>query len=217
MRVNGVWELTPQRAAIHLPTATAVIADVHLGYAQARRRRGDAVPLIPVEEHLMPLAALLGRHTVRRLAVAGDLFEDKTDPNILDEFLSWVRRMGVEFLGLVPGNHDRDIEDHWHKLSLYPDGLPLDDWTVLHGDRPLPDGPVLHGHVHPSFRLGRQLGAPCYLVSPRRIVLPAFSPDAAGVNVLAGPGWADYRCMVSTGVKVLDFGPVRQWLKAHQT
>src|SRR5436309_2915696 len=30
MRVNKDWLLTPQRAALHLPTATAVIADLHL-------------------------------------------------------------------------------------------------------------------------------------------------------------------------------------------
>ena len=37
MRVFTDWELTPDRAAVHLPTRTAVVADLHLGYAEARQ------------------------------------------------------------------------------------------------------------------------------------------------------------------------------------
>ena len=39
------WLLTPARVAIHTPTRTAVLADLHLGYAEARHRTGEAVPL----------------------------------------------------------------------------------------------------------------------------------------------------------------------------
>jgi putative SbcD/Mre11-related phosphoesterase len=214
MRVNDVWELTPQRAAIHLPTATAVIADVHLGYGQARRRRGDAVPLIPVEEHLARLAPILAEHAVRRLAIAGDLFEGQADADIVRELLAWLRDVRLELTGIVPGNHDLDIEDHWQHLPLYPDGLPLGEWTVVHGDRALPSTPVVQGHAHPCFRLGGELGAPCFLVSPRRIILPAFSPDAAGVNVLSDSAWSELHCLVCSSDKVLDFGPARQWQKS---
>ena len=98
--------------------------------------------------------------------------------------------------------------------ELVDDGLPLGDWTVVHGDRPLPDTRVIHGHVHPSFRLGANLSAPCYLVAPRRLILPAFSADAAGVNVLTDADRADQRCLVCAGARVLDFGKVRQWQKA---
>src|SRR5438270_5847367 len=36
MIVHEDWLLTPVRAAVHLPTATAVVADLHLGYELAR-------------------------------------------------------------------------------------------------------------------------------------------------------------------------------------
>jgi len=39
--------------------------------------------------------------------------------------------------------------------------------------------------------------------------LPAFSCDAAGVNVLGDPRWAKFRCHVITGERVLDFGEVK--------
>src|SRR5262249_34562148 len=42
MRIHRDWLLTPERAAVHLPTATAIVADLHLGYNHARRRTGEA-------------------------------------------------------------------------------------------------------------------------------------------------------------------------------
>jgi hypothetical protein len=79
---------------------------------------------------------------------------------------------------------------------------------VLHGDAPLPRTPVMHGHVHPCLRWqGRSL-APCFLVGKHRIILPAFSAEAAGVNVLGGADWRSYRCYVPAGAGVLDFGRV---------
>ncbi|MBY0233221.1 MAG: hypothetical protein K2W96_28395, partial [Gemmataceae bacterium] len=66
----GEWELSPARFALHLPTRTAVVADLHLGYGRVRHRGGDAVPAPTIAEEMAPLAG------VERLLVAGDLFED---------------------------------------------------------------------------------------------------------------------------------------------
>jgi len=43
-------------------------------------------------------------------------------------------------------------------------------------------------------------------VGEERIVLPAFSEDAAGVNVIHTRKWRKYRCCVIAGDQVLDFG-----------
>ena len=79
MIVLDDWLLTPARAAVHLPTATAVIADVHLGYGEARHRGGDAVPRQNVAAVLEPLRPCLTANAVRRLVIAGDLFEAGID------------------------------------------------------------------------------------------------------------------------------------------
>src|SRR6187401_338532 len=73
------WFLTPQRVAIHKPTATAVVADLHLGYQEARRRCGDAIPLMNLETALQPLLQALGEYEARDLIIAGDLFERAFD------------------------------------------------------------------------------------------------------------------------------------------
>jgi hypothetical protein len=208
MRVHEDWLLTPQRVAVHLPTATAVVADPHLGYNQARRRRGEAIPLSDISELINTLAIVQSRHGLRRLIIAGDLFEDATGRTLVPELRQALAELHLELAGVVPGNHDAGWMGQERDLPLYPEGLRLGDWQVLHGDGPLPAGRLILGHLHPCLRWNGRLTAPCYLVGQERLVLPAFSPDAAGANVLSLPSWHACRCAVIAGDRVLDFGEV---------
>jgi metallophosphoesterase superfamily enzyme len=212
MRVYDDWLLTPARAAIHLPTATAVVADLHLGYNEARRRAGDAAPATDFAGLLAPLRRVFEAHAVGGLVVAGDLFEAGFDAAIADEFLAWLRDVGVALAGVAPGNHDRRLASAVG-LPVFPDGVPVGVCRVVHGDRRTPEGMVVQGHAHPWVRWTDRLSAPCYLVGERRLVLPAFSPDAAGVNVLPGRGWGGYRCAAIAGDSVLDFGDITELRK----
>jgi putative SbcD/Mre11-related phosphoesterase len=206
MRVHADWLLTPQRVAVHLPTATAVAADLHLGYDQARRRRGDALPLTELDDLLHALAVLVPQHGVRRLVIAGDLFEDVSGRALVPDLLRWLGGRGLELAGIVPGNHDRGLDRAEPALPLCPNGVRLGDWLVVHGDGALPPVRLVLGHVHPCMRWNSRVAAPCYLVGHDRIVLPAFSADAAGVNVLGARRWSRYRCAAVVGDAVLDFG-----------
>ena len=96
MRLSREWVLLPERLAVHLPSETCIVADLHLGYSQARQRCGDAVPLASLEAVLQPLATALTRREVRRLVVAGDLLEDGRvrSGEILAEFRDWLNRHG---------------------------------------------------------------------------------------------------------------------------
>jgi putative SbcD/Mre11-related phosphoesterase len=200
----GDWLLTPQRVVVHRPSATAVLADAHLGYAAARRRRGDAVPLPAVEEALRPLADVAEAERVRRVVVAGDLFEEGGRPELVAAVLGWLEQHGLT-LDLVPGNHDRGKGLREAGLPVCEGGVDLGGWRVLHGDGELPAAPVLHGHVHPAVRRG-PWAWPCYLLSATRLVLPAFSAEAAGVNVLRQPAWRGYRCLVIADGRVCELG-----------
>src|SRR4051812_49041620 len=104
------WLLTPERVAIYAAEATAVLADLHLGYAQARQRSGEAVPLRSLDEILAPLGRVVARHEVRQVVIAGDLFEEAYRPDLAAELGAWLKAAKVEFVGLVPGNHDRGLE-----------------------------------------------------------------------------------------------------------
>lgn len=206
MLVYDDWLLTPQRVAVHLPTATAVLADLHLGYNEARRRDGEAVPSADLGMVLTPLRRVVLRRRVRRAVIAGDLFEAGPDPTLAAGLLSWFAAQGVALAGVAPGNHDRGFRGGDCGLPIQPDGCAVGRWRVVHGDGRLPEGPVIHGHEHPRVRWSDRLSGPCYLVGEGRIVLPAYSEDAAGVNVLPGRKWGSYRCAVVAGDRVLDFG-----------
>ena len=209
MRVGRDWLLTAQRAAIHEPTATAVVADLHLGYGQARRRSGEAVPASDLDEIQGPLCSLAIQYGVSRLVIAGDLFEDARAAPLWAELVQIVRSAGLLLAGIVPGNHDRGFPGKAPDLPIYLQGFPLGEWLVVHGDAPAAPGRrIVQGHLHPCFRWRGRVAAPCYLIAADRIILPAFSADAAGVSVLRQAVWATYRCGVIAGEAVLDFGPV---------
>jgi putative SbcD/Mre11-related phosphoesterase len=203
--VVGDWTLTPEGAVVHPRLKTAVIADVHLGYEWARGGRGEVVPAHSRAETIAKLSALSERWRFVRLVVAGDLVESpRSCPRTARDLAAlrrWLDGQAVELLALR-GNHD-------------PEGgresCEIDGWTIIHGDRPVAAPRRIVGHNHPAFRkLG--LAAPCFLVSPSLIVLPAFSNNAAGIDVtsqflpdeLSDPS---LRCIVGHSGELFDFGP----------
>lgn len=197
----GEWLLTAGRVAVHQPTGTAVVADLHLGYAEARRRRGDAIPAPPVEEALAPLAAVLQEHGLQSLLIAGDLFEAKPDRSLIDRLLAWLETTGVRNVTIIAGNHDRGVGP---ALSLSAGPIRLGAWQVVHGDGARPKGAVVQGHLHPALRFRPDLPLlPCYLAQADHLVLPAYSTDAAGVDVSRQPRFDGYHRFAIAGCEVL--------------
>lgn len=204
----SAWELSPEGAAIHRAERIAVVADVHLGYEWARGAAGDCVPPHSLAETLARLGAVLARAPIATLIVAGDLVESRracrrTDADIR-RLIGWLDARGIRLVE-VEGNHDRARPGA--TASVVVDG-----WTIAHGHRPIVGDRTISGHLHPIVRVDGQ-AAPCFLAGPGRIVLPAFSANAAGLDVLTGPvppEWLDpdLRCLASTGAEVLDFGPL---------
>src|SRR5262249_61994199 len=137
-------------------------------------------PDLSLEQRLAPLRTVFSRHQVRSLIIAGDLVERTCPAALAEDLLAWLDAAGVRLTAVVPGNHDRGLAGG--PLPVCPDGVLLGDWRVVHGDGDWPEGRSVCGHFHPWLRRG-QISAPCYLVGERTVVLPAFSPDAAGVNV----------------------------------
>ncbi len=202
------WALAPEGAAIYLDERAAVIADVHLGYEWARAAGGDMIPAHSLEETIARLTGLLARFPLRTLIVAGDLVESaRPCPRTARDFrhlVGWLRDAGIEFRW-VRGNHDPV------RRPALPSSLGVGVWTITHGDRPIKADFAVFGHHHPSLKAGG-LSAPCFLIGPKTIALPAFSPNAAGLDILSG-GLPEalkrerLRCVASSGDELLDFGP----------
>jgi uncharacterized protein len=215
------WQFTPEGAVVHLAERTAVVADTHLGYEWARGAAGDCVLAHSLGETLARLSALFGRCEISRLIVAGDLLESARPCVLtardLECLKSWLVDRGVGLL-VLEGNHDLSFASSTKRAQSGSDCLPrtcvVGGWTIGHGHRPIEGAARISGHHHPVFRW-QGITAPCFLVGPGQIVLPAFSRDAAGCNVLTATLPEDWlngslRCLVGTGNEVLDFGPLVQ-------
>lgn len=211
LETHGGWLLTPEGAAIHPRERTAVIADVHLGYEWARGHGGDCLPAHSLAETMEKLGRLLGRVSIERLVVAGDLVESRRwcgkterDVNVL---MKWLEACGVLLIPLA-GNHDppRRLEP----LAT----LEVAGWTIAHGHLEVAAARTISGHLHPVLRTS-EVSVPCFLLGADAIVLPAFSPNAAGVSLAAlGIPRASFRCIAAAGDELLDFGPVPALLAA---
>jgi putative SbcD/Mre11-related phosphoesterase len=220
--VDG-WQLVPEGGAIHRGEGTAVIADVHLGYEWARGTAGDCVPAHSLAETVAKLERLLAEGGIQRLIVAGDLVESPhpCDRTALDlaRLLRWLHERGVRLV-LIEGNHDRSLAAKASRMSpgsgaaglTLASRLTVAGWTIAHGHRPTSEDRLITGHYHPVLRVSGH-PAPCFLVGAGRIILPAFSDNAAGLDLARARLPKSWRglglsCLASTGNDLLDFGPV---------
>ncbi|MFO0957450.1 MAG: phosphoesterase [Isosphaeraceae bacterium] len=198
-----LWYLSPEGAAVCPDDGSAVIADVHLGYEWARAAGGDLLPAHSAREARERLESLLERAPmIRRLVVAGDLVESfqpcTRTARDLRNLRDWLARRQVELLP-IRGDHDRRFP--------WPESLEIRGWTVAHGSRAMPGDRHIHGHLHPALKVEGNT-FPCFLVGPSRIILPAFSANAAGLDARSPDMPIGLRCLAYAGPEWLDFGPI---------
>ena len=170
--------------------ATAVIADVHLGYARAARRRGGYLP--PVESPDTVAARVLALTTrlgTSRLVIAGDLRHSTRDVDTaelaeVDAFLARLRT-ALDRLDLIAGNHDRSVSTLGVPAML-PE-IAIGEVSITHAPpSTAPARWTVCGHLHPSTTVRDETGAgarfPCAMVGPNIVVLPAFTEWAGGTG-----------------------------------
>ncbi|MCU0227825.1 MAG: metallophosphoesterase [Bryobacterales bacterium] len=189
--------------AVYLEDSRALlIADAHLGYAWAQRRRGELGPLTD-GGIFARLDAALQRWKPHQLVFLGDVVHlgrpAPEERKAIEQALS--RAASQAQVTVVLGNHDRRFARDFGHLPVSV-ALQWEDPRVLaiHGDRAWPDTPrwLLMGHLHPAIRMPDGAGVmqrlPVFLIGNRALVLPAFSPFAAGFN-LAKPLSAEWRLL----------------------
>lgn len=177
----GVW-IDARRALFIAPLRLLVIADIHWGYAASHRVAGNLLPLWGDQEIAHTLSSLLLDYQPREMIWLGDSLHAIDGRRPAEAFLAEAAQTQVAF-SILAGNHDR----RW----TVPSGRTLqrDRYFFHHGDMPPTDLPQdaieVLGHFHPAVGLydgaGTRLRIPALVASPRRLILPAFSPWAAGV------------------------------------
>lgn len=187
--------LTGDGALLLRDHGALVVADVHVGYARAARRRGGWLPDVePAEAAADRVCAAIAGAGATRVVVAGDLRHSTRDVD--DAEMAEVRRFLARVAAAAPvhvvlGNHDRGGADAYAMagVTVSRDALHLGVATVTHEPPPAPpDRWTVCGHLHPAVTLRDETGAgvrvPCAMVAARVVVLPAFGAWAGGV---AGP------------------------------
>ena len=204
--------------AAWLPDANAlIVADVHLGYDLAARRRGGYLPAVERGEAAgTRLVAMARELSVTRVVVAGDLRHSTHDVDDLErnELAALARAFPSELmLDVVLGNHDRGGAIVGRE-AIAP--LRIGGIDVVHvPPRSAPTRWTISGHLHPRITVRDETGAsarfPCVLLGERLVVLPAFSDWAGGTAVgrlldSLPPG--EWRALPITDGAIADVGIV---------
>ena len=177
---------------------TLLVADLHLGYSWAQRRRGELGPLADFRAR-DKLLDVCGELEPRRVVFVGDLVHAPRPCEPERLYIEETLRALAERAEIVAvrGNHDRAFAREFGHLPL----STVEAWTsdsgltAIHGDRleraAIPEtGTLVMGHLHPGLGIREASGAgqrlPVFLVNQRCIVMPAFSPFARGYDIAAG-------------------------------
>ena len=191
-------EIGPERwahpsGALWLPgTKTVLIADAHLGFGWAQRRRGE---LGALQDDLVParIEALIDELQPRRIVLLGDIVHaPRPAPEEHRLVVELLRRLDVRAeLTLVRGNHDRGLEQDFARLMVERWETPA--LVAVHGDclpARIRTRHIVAGHWHPAYRFTDAAGVrhrlPVFAAGDSLTVLPAFSPFAAGLDLRKG-------------------------------
>jgi uncharacterized protein len=179
----GIW--LDSRLALWLAAERLlVVADLHWGYSASHRARGNLLPWWGDEEMEQRLQRLLNDYQPAEMIWLGDVVHAAEGAARAESFL---RKTTVSITHLA-GNHDRRWRSAGAKSTV------RGAYFFHHGDAVLNLPPAcveIVGHHHPAVvwydGAGSSLKLPALVVSQRRLVLPAFSPWAAGTPWSAGP------------------------------
>lgn len=213
---DGPLELLPERAVWRPRERVLFVADLHLGKATAFRAFGVPAPTGASDETLRRLEALVDAVRPERLVVLGDFVHANVSMSGgLAETLGLWRAERAELdVAIVLGNHDRRAGAWLKALGLEVAEAPASyagcecRHFPIEAEEALEGGPtILAGHLHPMTRLhgpGRDsLRLPCFVVSGRQVVLPAFGEFTGGHFV---PRDGRARLMAATEIGVFEAG-----------
>lgn len=169
-----------------------VVADLHWGYAASHQASGNLLPSWGDNELAARLHGLIADYRPAEMIWLGDSLHTLAGRGPAEDFL----RGCSTPVHILSGNHDRRWKPNLAGGSVgtpanspveLPPALNRDGFIFHHGHLPVsvPDGAwEIIGHHHPAIAwndgAGGRLKLPALVASKRRMILPAFSPWAAG-------------------------------------
>jgi uncharacterized protein len=179
------FEATPSGALYWRDRQALLVADLHLEKASWFARLGQFLP--PYDSHatLSALAEEVERTSATRLYCLGDSFHDRFGcerlPQSARDLLTSLTSK-LDWTWIV-GNHDPGFADHCG--GRIADEVELGGIILRHEAVRDEARPEISGHFHPKLRLhlrGRQVSRRCFVMSPNKIIMPAFGSLTGGLD-----------------------------------
>ncbi|UCH89415.1 MAG: metallophosphoesterase [Thermoplasmata archaeon] len=180
---------------------TLVIADLHIGLEFALMGEGTYLPVLQYPVLEKSILELVDEYKPTRLVINGDFkheFARATNQEWTEILDLWdvLKNKNVE-LELVRGNHDNFLINVLKQRgkTISDPSLSLGEVLITHGHKPFQIHDeiktIILAHEHPAIAFKDDAGGKhkfkCYLYGKHYgrdvIILPAFSPMAAGVPV----------------------------------
>ena len=179
------FEATASGALFWRAHQALLVADLHLEKASWFARLGQFLP--PYDSHatLSALADEIERSGATRLYCLGDSFHDRFG---CDRLPDNARALLTELTGRlewtwIVGNHDPGFADHCG--GTIADEVESDGIILRHEAHRDESRPEISGHFHPKLRVnlkGRHVSRRCFVVSPSKIIMPAFGALTGGLD-----------------------------------
>lgn len=182
---NETFLATPQGGLFWPARQALLVADLHLEKASWFAKAGQFLP--PYDSHatLTALAEDIECTGARGLYCLGDSFHDRFG---CDRLPRDARALLTELTSRldwtwIVGNHDPGFADHCGGRLV--DEAELGGIVLRHEAVRSDSRPEMSGHFHPKLRLqlkGRQVSRRCFVVSPTKVILPAFGSLTGGLD-----------------------------------
>ncbi len=212
-------ELIPlAEAAIWWPARRALLlADLHLEKASWYAARGQMLPPYDSLKTLEDVAAVVDATDARELWCLGDSFHDARGCERLpEEARALLERLTARVAWTwITGNHDPLARAGEGDLcgGRVVEEAEVDGLLLRHEAEPGEARPELSGHFHPKLRMRTRRGGVsrrCFVVSARKIILPAFGAltgglDAGAPPILKAMGAGEANALIPTADKLLRF------------
>lgn len=186
MQLAGVELLPCLSGAVYVPAYEALlVADLHLEKGSSRAHRGVHLPPYDTRAGLAALDRAISHWQPTQVLLLGDSFHDAGGPERMppEDRATLDRLAKAADLTWLSGNHDPDLPAHLPGSRV--NEVALGTITLRH--EPSPDASAeIAGHLHPVAvisRRGRRVRAKCFVLSPRRLIMPAFGAFTGGLDV----------------------------------
>lgn len=172
--------LHPLKAFYWKEKSLLCLSDLHFGKVSHFRKKGMAVPANTSRQNFENLKWLISEFSPKRIVFTGDLFHSGHNAE-WEEFCAFITSYSDIHCILVQGNHDVLTSEHYSQgnIWLINDSYIESPFKFTHYPPETKENEfVICGHLHPGVRLvgsGKQkLSLPCFYISHRVMIMPAF-------------------------------------------